>query len=237
MKFFKPVLLVAFSLFLTLGFYAALSFFERQKPPPSPIRWIAQTGPLKEALKTDYLAELLGLSEDQPRFLSVNEAEHILRSSPLIRKVSVSLLNPETLYIDYTIRTPQFILGDVENLAMDHQGKFFPLRPFYTPKRLPTLYLGDGDHQEKQKIAKHLLALLGEEVQFIDVSKSFNTSLGEREVVVGVGTHLLRLTSKHYEQELSHYQKIQKMKERESLIIDLRISSLAFISTTPECFP
>lgn len=237
MRLFKPVLFVSFALVLTLGFYAALSFFERQKPPPAPIRWIAQTGPLKEALKTDYLAELLSLSEDQPRFLSVKEAEQILRSSPLIRKASVSLLNPETLYIDYTVRTPQFILGDVENLAVDQQGKTFPLSPFYTPKRLPTLYLGDGDHQEKQKIAKHLLQLLGEEVEFIDVSKSFHPSLGQREVVVGRGTHLLRLTPKHYEQELSRYQKIREEKERESLIIDLRISSLAFISTMSGSFP
>jgi len=233
MKLLKPILLVCFALFSTLGFYATLSYFERQKPPPSPIKAIAQTGPLKDALKTDYLAELLDLSVDHPRPITVEETEKILLESPCIKEVDVSLLNPETLFIDYTLRTPQFILGDVENLALDKHGVMFPLTPFYTPKRLPVLYLGEEYFEEKKGIATHLLELFGDEVTMIDVSKSFEKSLGKREIVIALGSHLLRLTPKRYLEELAHYQKIRVKMGTDPLIIDLRVPSLAYIISNP----
>ncbi len=231
MKLLKPILLVCFALFSTLGFYSALSYFERQKPPPSPIKAIAQTGPLKDALKTDYLAELLNLSIDYPRSITVEETEKILLESPCIKRVAVSLLNPETLYIDYTLRTPQFILGDVENLALDKHGTAFPLSPYYTPKRLPILYLGEGHFEEKKGIARHLLEVFGDEVKMIDVSSYLEQSLGKREIVISLGPHLLRLTPKRYLKELAHYQKIRTKMGDDPLIIDLRIPSLAYITS------
>lgn len=229
MKLFKPILLVCFALFMTLGFYAILSFFERQKPPPEPIRAIAQTGPLKEALKTDCLAELLGLSLDRPHAISSEEAEALLKKHPVIQKASVSLLNPETLYIDYTLRTPQFILGDVENLAIDREGKAFPLSPFFSPKNLPTLYLGKGNHGEKKKVASHLFKILGDETTLIDVSQAFEPSLGKRELIAFYGPHILRLTPKRYSEELERYRKIKERLGEEPMIIDLRVEHLAYI--------
>ena len=234
MKLFKPLLLVCFALFSTFGFYAVLSYFERQKPPPASIKAIAQTGPLKDALKTDYIAELLGLSVDHPRSIMVEEAEKILLGSPCIKKAAVSLLNPETLCIDYTLRTPQFILGDVENLAIDKHGVTFPLTPYYTPKRLPILYLGEGHLEKKKGIATHLLELFEDEVKMIDVSKCVEQSLGKREIVIALGPHLLRLTPKRYTEELAHYQKIRMKMKGDSLIIDLRVPNFAYITSIPE---
>ena len=233
MKLFKPIFLVCVALFSTLGFYAALSYFERHKPPPALIKVIVQTGPVKNALKTDYLAELLDLSVDHPRPITVEETEKILLESPCIKKVAVSLLNPETLYIDYTLRTPQFILGDVENLALDTHGATFPLIPYYTPKRLPILYLGEGHFEEKIEVATHLLELLEDKVTMIDVSNCLEQSLGKREIVIALGHHLLRLTPKRCSEELSHYQKIRMKMGDDSLIIDLRIPSLAYITSIP----
>ena len=229
MKLLKPILLVCFALLSTLGFYAALSYFERQKPPPHPIKAIAQTGPIKEALKTSCLAEILGLSEDLPLSITAEEAKEILQKTSLIKRVSVDLLNPETLYIDYTLRAPQFILGDVENLAIDKHDVVFPLSPYHTPKRLPILYMGEGNHKLKKYIATHLLELLGEEVTMIDVSKCVEKSLGSREIVVAHGPHLLRLTPKNYEEELAQYKRLCATLGREPLIIDLRVPKLAFV--------
>ncbi|WP_316356640.1 hypothetical protein [Candidatus Neptunichlamydia sp. REUL1] len=231
MKLLKPMFLVCFALFLTLGFYAALSYFERQKPPPAPIKAIAQMGPLKDALKTDYLAEFLGLSVDFPRSITAEEAEKILLEIPCIKKVAVSFLNPETLYIDYTLRTPQFILGDFENLALDKHGAVFSLTPYYTPKRLPVLYLGEGHVKEKKEVATHLLEVLGSEITMIDVSNYLERSLGKREIVIAFGAHLLRLTPKRYLEEIAHYQKIRMKMGNDPFIIDLRVPSLAYITS------
>ncbi len=229
MKLLKPIFPVCFALFSTFGFYAALSYFERQKPPPAPVKAIAQTGPLKDALKTHYLAELLDLSVDHPRSITAEEAEKILIEHPCIKKVAVSFLNPKTLYIDYTLRMPQFILGDVENLALDKHGAVFPLAPYYTPKRLPTLYLGEGYFEEKKEIATHLLEVFSGEVTMIDVSNCLEPSLGKREIVIALGPHLLRLTPKRYLKEIAHYQKICIKMGNDPLIIDLRVPNLAYI--------
>ncbi len=232
MKFLKPSLLVCFALFLTFGIYAAFSYFERQKFSSVPIKAIAQTGPLKDALKTDYLAELLNLSVDHSRSITIEEAEKILLENPCIKKATVSFLNPETLYIDYTLRTPQFILGDVKNLALDKHGVKFPLTPYYTPKRLPILYLGEGYFEEKREIATHLLELFEDEATVIDVSNCLEQSLGKREIVIALGPHLLRLTPKRYIEEIANYQKIRTKIGNDSFIIDLRVPSFAYITST-----
>ena len=229
MKLIRPLLLVSLTLLSSLGLYGAFSLFKQQKPPPVPIRSIAQTGPVKEALKTACIAEILSLSEDNPQPITPEKAQELLEKHPAIQKADVSLLNPQTLYIDYVLKTPQFIIGDVENLALDSQGTPLPLAPFYTPKRLPTLYLGDERYQEKREIALKLLDILGEEITMIDVSQAFAPSLGQREIIVFYGPHILRLSSKRMEQELSRLKKIESRLGKSPLVLDLRMDHLAFI--------
>ncbi|MBS0630029.1 MAG: hypothetical protein JSS30_07415 [Verrucomicrobia bacterium] len=167
-----------------------------------PIRAIVQTGPQKEALKTAYLAELLDLSEDRPTLSSdfdVKEAEKKLRQSPVISEACVKIQEPGILYIDYTIRQPVAFLLDYENVALDKQGYPFPVAPFFTPKKLPGIYLGMEEELhwsepiqgEKLKLAFELLELIngpivGElfNVKRIDVSNAFEMSYGRREIVL-----------------------------------------------------
>ena len=59
MKLVKPIFFTCFALLLTFGFYTILSSFDQRKQPHSLIKRVAQTGPSKEALKTDCLAEIL----------------------------------------------------------------------------------------------------------------------------------------------------------------------------------
>ena len=230
MKLVKSILLVCFALLLTCGFYAALSYFECRPKQNADIKVIAQTGPLKEGLKTQCLEELLNLSCDKPSSITAAQAKKRLLKTSFIKEAEVSFLNPETLYIDYTLRVPVFILGDYENLSMDEEKEVFPLSPYYTPKNLPTLYLGVGQKKEKENVAFHLLSMLEDDIKFIDVSKWGEERLGKREIVLGIGKHLLRLNTKTYEKELVQYGKIREKIQDEEVIIDLRIQDLAYIS-------
>jgi hypothetical protein len=186
---------------------------EAQGESPAVIQTLVQTGPQREALKTEYLAELLEISADNPPLVStfnLKEAAKVLRASPLIAEAQVKLLKPSTLYIDYTVRQPIAWLGDYENIVVDKSGYLFPFRPFFSPKNLPEIYMGLGPFAEesddpKKPIAQWnepmggryielsltLLALLNEPkiqelfvVKRIDVSKAFSESYGTREVIL-----------------------------------------------------
>ena len=235
MKGWRPYLFLLLPLVLSLAFYC-LYFSKNQKQGDSPsIQWIAQTGPLKEALKTEYFEELLDFSLDGPNHLHLKKAEEILRSSPLIEELSLSLLSPEVLCIDYLLRTPLFFLGDKENLAIDRSGNCFPFAPFFSPKRLPTLYLGEKPHPQALQIALYFLERL-RDLHLIDLSKATCETLGTQEIVIGIGKQLLRFTPSHYEEEISNYLKMKKLSQITPLVIDLRIRKMAFISPLESSF-
>ena len=228
------------ALLLTLGFFGGLTFLEKRAPPKLPTSQLIQTGPLKEGLKTDALAELLDLSSDHPKHLCSEEAKRILLAFPCIQKVETEMHGGETLYIDYTLRVPRFVCGDVKNAAVDREGVVFPLSPYYTPKNLPELILGFdqlphwGDHicEKKLKIASHLYATFGHALERIDLSHLEDTSWGTREIILlfkeGVKTHLLRLPSSHYDECLEKLQHLPPLEG--NTMIDLRIPHLAYIS-------
>ena len=161
---------------------------------------IIQTGPEKEALKTAYLAELLGLSSDHPTHLyalDLKKAEAKLLASPLIANAKIKRLPPSTLYIDYEARKPIAWLADYKNIAVDREGFLFPVTPFFSPKHLPEIYLGlppfTSWHLKSPafELAFQILQFLetapwkeGLRIQRIDVSNAFAPSLGQREVVL-----------------------------------------------------
>lgn len=164
------------------------------------IKAIVQTGPEKEALKTAYLAELLGLSADsfaQLYAFNLKKAEEALLQSPLIANAKVKRMPPNTLYIDYEVRRPIGWLADFKNIAIDQEGYLFPVAPFLTPKRLPEIYLGissfQGWHYDSPslQLALGILKILetapwtrGLRIERVDVSNAFAPSLGTREIVL-----------------------------------------------------
>lgn len=233
----KPLFIVLLGLFFTTTFYWVLSCFENQKVPSAPIRSIAQTGPVKEGLKTEYFAEILQLSADTPKPLDPEEAETILRKSPIIKEVEVSLINPETLYIDYTLRQPTYLLADFSNMALDETGVPFPLSPYFTPKNLPELILGlkEGAYipQDRLELVNHLIKQVGDEtlISRIDLTHIEEDSLGKREIILVIeNEHTLRLTPKRYQEEIAHYLALREQLESKSTVIDLRIPNLAYIA-------
>lgn len=197
---------------------------------------IVQTTPDQERLKTVFLAELMHLSYDHPTNLfrfNTKEAQRILMSTALISAVKVKKILPGTIYVDYTMRKPIAYLSDFTNTVIDHEGVTFPFTPFFTPKRLPEVYLGMSQESltwgkairnVQCKFALYLIDLItnqccSKDSQLIrvDVSKSLADSYGQKQVIIILedqinreGTQLimpqiLRLSVDHYRQELANY--------------------------------
>ncbi|WP_420422313.1 cell division protein FtsQ/DivIB [Simkania sp.] len=244
----KRVLLFGTIVFISLCLASGSYFYRLYQEKKAcrvagvPIQIIAQTGPEKEALKTAYLAELLDLSGDEAsKGIREKVAEKKLLKSPVIKEAKVKRIAPGILSIDYSLRKPYVFLADYENLALDREGHPFPFSPFYTPKNMPKLYLGQPPAQWREPIKNRALAyeildyLEGEidffQVESLDVTQATHPSLGRREVVlvlsVETGKHYLRLTPLCYREEFKRYLLLETPEGDK--IIDLRLPKLAYI--------
>jgi hypothetical protein len=236
------------ALLITGGTYKGLKIYHRQHRTTAQtyLCRIVQTGPQREALKTTYLAELMGISADRPVTVAAFDpllARKRLLSSPLIKEAKVKLTAPDTVYVDYTVRQPVAWLYDFDNIALDEEGYPFPVSPFFSPKKLPEIYLGIRNFYwgrplkvRNAELALTILQLLNRlslQVKRLDVSKAFQPSLGRREVVLILDeqgfTKALRLTPKNIAQELGNYLELRPKLPPTAQIIDLRIPQLAFI--------
>ncbi len=210
--FFQALLWIFLSIIMVTGTTMMVSYYVRYKQilkkenPFYNIKAIVQTGPVKEALKTVYLAEILELSVDQPVNLysfDLKKAEDTLLQCPIIEKASVQRWPPDALYVDYTLFSPIAFLAEYTNTALDSHGYAFPIHPFYTPKRLPEIYWGSNNNlntseiwghyfvDERMELTLEILAILSQPqyrdifvIQRIDVSKSFEESPGRKEIVL-----------------------------------------------------
>ena len=186
------------------------------------IKQLRQTGPLA----TGYLAELMGLCVDRPMSIyqfDLDRARANLLKSPLIKEATIRARPPQTLTIDYVVRTPLARVYDYENLALDEEGHLFPFHPFFSQK-IPEVYLALPFNQPLKgrgvDLALTLLKQLSSEelgIVRIDVSQAFAESYGQREIVLMVEDELihrgvrfvipryLRLSPKNYLAELGNY--------------------------------
>lgn len=223
---------------------------------------IVQKGPHKETLKTVYLAELLGLSIDQPTNLyqlNLKNEKQKLLASPLIKFAEIIKLKPGTLVIEYSSRIPVAFLGDFTNTALDEEGYLIPFKPFFSPKKLPEIFLGNMGDEIKwgkpvegkrgelaMKLFQFFSSLCKDEgliLKAIDVTKAEALSFGQREVVLefedSKNIWILRCSLENYEREsaryitLRHYlsslESFIQNKNSFTWVIDLRIPQLAFI--------
>lgn len=188
------------------------TYVVKKHPKDAPVvynlSYIVQTGLQKEALHSDYLAELLELSKDRPTlFTQFNEeaAREKLLASPLFQEAKIKKIAPNMVYIDYTIRKPIGWAADFVNTVVDKEGHLFPMAPFFSPKKLPEIYLGkegiQESYQEQEPSFQHplkgnlmdlSLQVLGLfkgcekdlfRVKRIDVSQAFSPTLGKRGIV------------------------------------------------------
>lgn len=201
------VVCVSGSCALTMLYFKHVS--EKQRHDPAyQIVAIVQSSSNTEDLKTVYLAELLNLSIDRPTNLysfSSKEARQRLLHSPVIKDASVKKIRPGTIYVDYMPRKPIAFIADYSNTAIDSEGVVFPFKPFFTPKKLPEIYLGGLDNANDSQalawgnvlegkrvdLAFNLLKLAARyccdeltSLSRIDVSDAFAPSYGQRQIVL-----------------------------------------------------
>lgn len=212
----KALLLIFFSTLFSLSLFGFL-----QTRGDRPVVAIIQEAH-GEKLPTQCLAELLGLSVDQPLSFAhfpVKEAERRLLDYLFFKSVSIKKIRPNILYIDYELRRPIARFADQSNRGVDAEGVCFPLEPFYCLGELPTVYYNDSAKH-------HMLKLLELPVKLIDLSKVEAPTLGSREIVVQLeDERWLRFPVHQLESALAHFQK----RPLEGRIIDLRIPNTAYI--------
>lgn len=242
MKFIKTKSsFLAFIFLLGWIFYFFFSIHAKAKDPQYILKTIAQQTHGGDSLKTEYLAECLKLSRDDPVNLyqiDIKEKERLLKSLSFISQAKIKKILPHTLFVSYELRQPVALILDLSNAAIDKEGILFPLMPFFTPKNLPGIYLGMEDgrwgdklNDEKIQLAFHILKSWKKEfspllrIKTIDVSKVFSKTFGEREIVLvhedlrGLETaersflHHLRLPSKEWKLALSNYFTLMKWLE------------------------
>ena len=227
------------SIFIVTGsIYSVLKTLPKKAFSKAPvefvIRKIIQTGPQSDALTTDYLAEIMGLSQDVStnifRF-DPDEATAKLLALPLLKDVKVKLVHPDTIYVDYTMREPIARIYDYENIAIDEEGCLFPFLPFYSPKELPEFYFGLPVSSCLDKhlkgstfdLAIHLLKLLKPiitqshlSLKRIDVANAFDKNLGRQEIVVEI-TNETQLFNLAPQQRFVHYLRLSPKNYRQQL--------------------
>ncbi|MCH9633195.1 MAG: Cell division protein FtsQ [Chlamydiae bacterium] len=262
---FKALFYIALSVFVFSGLPAFIwsSYCyhqkERIKDSKYTITKLALTGPVKEAIKSVHIEEILGLSSNKPQNIftfNCAEAKKRLAKSGVIKKASISIEEPSTVLVEYTAREPVAYVADYTNLVMDQEGALFPLVPYYTPKRLPKVYFGikiepmvyGKFEDEKFEVAQNILSyfeklnLKSQTIQSIDVSNLRANSVGKQEVVVEITEELgrknfvryLRLTCSNYLEEIEHYLSLKQMSMPDDLIIDLRLLPCAYITPVSE---
>lgn len=242
-------------------------YYVRHTDPKYQICSLVQAGLSKRAVSSAFLAEKLALSANRPKNIfsfDCKKGEEALTSTAVIQHARIRRMPPDTLYVEYDVRTPLVKIGDYENVAIDHEGIAFPITPFFTPKKLPEVILGESSEKESvqynEKFSHSRLDFALElfylfqtflreyplVIETVDVSKMDEKSFGKREVVVVVkylppqeGRHYLRLTPKNYEKELGNYLSLtkslpKKTDQFEEKVIDLRIGNIAYINTNYE---
>lgn len=243
------------------GFFIAQMIKERREnrlhDAQFAIKYVIQTGPEKKALKSDYLAELMGLSDDFPTNVYQFDPELArkrLVQSVLIREASVKPCPPNAVYVDYTIRTPLAKVQDFHNIAIDEEGHLFPISPFLSPKTLPEITFGLKEFtrwelsREETELPFHLLALLRAhapshsfQIKALDIAAKDAPTLGKRQLILHIDNHILRLTPKNYPKELAHYLELraelnlqEQVEGKKTKVIDLRLPNLAYLEEVDE---
>lgn len=220
----KALLWIFLSVLFVSGFsFIGFLYFQhirenRRHDPRYKIVALVQTSQDKENLKTAFLAELLDLSVDMPKnlyaFNTKDALSKLLRFS-VIKSATINKIKPGTIWVDYSLRKPVAYLADFSNTLIDSDGVPFPLKPFFTPKTLPEIYLGLTDdvyseenasergfqwgtplQSKKINLAFSLLNLVSHQccnelshLSRIDVSKAFALSHGQRQIVITFEDH------------------------------------------------
>jgi hypothetical protein len=151
------------------------------------------------------------------------------------------------------LREPCVLLADFHNVALDHEGCTFPLQPYFTPKKLPEIYLGIPAISYGQQLQSPEARLAFSILDYfqshfskqarllrIDTHNAFAASAGCREVVIVLqelphdSVRYIRLNGKQYAESLDAYLALKITfdglpRNDEAQVIDLRCPNIALV--------
>lgn len=189
------------------GVYQGATAWSRRRicrDPRFTITRLVESSEGATGVRAGAVEELLGLKPAQNLFaFDIERAEERLRSHPVFKSATIWRCPPNTLSVRYGARSPLAQLKEWPNLAIDRLGHVFPINPYLTPKRLPSLLIGlptkgslGAVHQWERsgtlrgsraqlgvEILQYLSQLLageGTRIARVDVSRAFAGDLGKR---------------------------------------------------------
>jgi len=246
--------LVVLLFVLILASYTIYQFLGNRKYSGEDYRLkkiIAKTSSTYE-LPLDHLEGFLGL-EDKVYYGEFNgtELSEKLRSSPVVASAEVRIVKPDIIFIKYSCFEPLAYVLDIDNSAIDSTGTIFPVYPYYTPKKIPELFLGISDILEwkdklngaKIDLALYILSFLSQEDDYsdvdilaLDVSGLSSSLAAERQIILKLlvddKINILRLDANNYLKGLGHYLSIRSHLTKlnySNITIDLRFDEMAFV--------
>ena len=219
------------------------------------IQYIYGASATSDAIDTSYLAELLNLSQDSPTNIyafSERHGEALLKQTPIFQEVHLKKKMPDALSVKYVLREPVASIGGYQNTVIDSSGVPFPLRPYFSPKNLPRIFLPDVTVEYGVSIvskplnqALFILHMLeGFTISLIDMRYVSAGSLGKRSITVVFqnehSRHFVRLPVKEYQTALSNYLEMrgellvqERDQQKEETVVDLRLPGYGYVSSLP----
>lgn len=190
-------------------------------------------------LSGDLFAELVDVSicDPTPFFaFDTQETKKKIKKTGIFRKIDFRKKRPDCLVVIYALFDPIAIVEDQANTLLNEEGRVMAYRPFFSPKKLPKVIL--GEHLAwNQKIAteKWLLiqSILSLDAQMITIDLRFcwEQKKQYKELVLEVERKsifdLVRLNPATFEEEWKQYLQIKEMLPLEPQIVDLRYKDMA----------
>ena len=257
------VVIIWGSLFVSVWYWKK-TLLLRNNDSHSLVSAIVQTKTQQDTLSCSYLAEILNFSQDKPSniyTLDVASLNKTLNAYPVVAEAFITKMLPDTLHIAYTLKEPIAYLADYDNIVVDAYKHVFPLRPFFSHKRLPKLYTGltlqknfleEPIEDNACALALKVLSFLENmqepyfRVLHIDTKDVFSESLYRGQMVVSlecayennVFQVLIRCTAKKYEEQLNRVFSTGSLlfakviEEKASLlIVDARFDEMLLFTT------
>ncbi len=225
---------------------------KRSSDPRYTIVALVQTSQGQHTLQNWQISELLDLSRDRPQNLykfDTKEAEARLMNNSCFQRATVRRQPPGIILVDYLLREPVAHLGEYSNVAVDKELFPFALRPFFTPKNLPVLFIGANDlcyfsplASDEAQLAFKVLDAAQKAIPYpiksIDTRNAYKRNAGLQEVIVvineGEKERFLRMKPCAFEKTLKEYALLQPTfasinQASPTQIVDLRTPSIALV--------
>jgi hypothetical protein len=195
----------------------------------------------EDSLPLPLFAEMLSLSCDHSLSYSdfnIQNSEEALRLIGIFKKIKLRKYKPETVVVEYELYRPSYIWGEYTNTLINDQGLLMPYFPYFTPKKLPTLYLDSERSQTYFEYLQKLHAFVSKgNIEMVDLRGMNAISKAKRQVILQLNqegeVHILRLDPVFIEEQFSNYFTLlpyfKKTKQR-SFLIDLRFPEAAYIT-------